>query len=266
MILRPRREHDSAGGVFEVSSTRLNSVHPLLHATAHRPWPLPPGPWIMKQTWLDLLFAHWPVSPEHMRPLVPEQLSLDTFDGHCWVGVVPFRMSGIRAHWFLPVPGLSSLPELNVRTYVTYKGKPGVYFFSLDAASRAAVWGARTFYHLPYFFADMKSAERDGVIRYSSIRRNSQAEFRGSYRPTGPVREKMPIERFLTERYCLYTTHKRELYRCDIHHLPWPLQDAEADIERNTVAAAAQISLPDTAPLLHFAAATGSPDLAAPPR
>jgi uncharacterized protein YqjF (DUF2071 family) len=207
----------------------------------------------MKQTWHDLLFAHWPLSPDQLRPLVPHELPLDTFDNQCWVGVVPFRMSGIRAHWLPPVPGLSSLPELNVRTYVTYKGKPGVYFFSLDAASRAAVWGARTLFHLPYFYAEMKSSAPGDTVNYSSTRRNSHAEFKGSYRPVSAVRGKTPLEYFLAERYCLYTVHLDKVYRCDIHHLPWPLQDAETKIERNTVAAAAQITLPDFPPLLHFA-------------
>ena len=78
----------------------------------------------MKQIWHDLMFAHWPVPPARMRPLVPGQLPLDTFEGQCWVGVVPFRMSGIRTPYLPPIPGLSALPELNVRTYVTYGGKP----------------------------------------------------------------------------------------------------------------------------------------------
>lgn len=232
----------------------------MLHSTAHRPWPLPTKPWVMKQVWHDLLFAHWPVSIASMRELVPEQLTLDTFDGQCWVGVVPFHMSGIRRRELPPVPGLSRFPELNVRTYVTHGGKPGVYFFSLDADNRAAVWAARRFYHLPYFYADMSSEERDGVIHYSSQRHASHrhggnAEFRGLYRPSGEVRhrEKGSLEHWLTERYCLYTTYRGELYRGEIHHQPWPLQDAEAGFEINTVAAASKISLPDTPPLLRFA-------------
>jgi uncharacterized protein len=209
----------------------------------------------MKQTWHDLLFAHWPVSPDQLRPLVPQELPLDVFDGQCWVGVVPFCMSGIRARWLPPVPGLSSLPELNVRTYVTYNGKPGVFFFSLDAASRAAVWGARTFYHLPYFYADMKSGDLNGTIQYFSSRKRRPAELECSYRPMSAVRQrdKSSLEHFLTERYCLYTVYAGQVYRCDIHHMPWPLQDAEASIARNTVAAAAHIRLPEIRPLLHFA-------------
>jgi uncharacterized protein len=224
----------------------------------------------MKQTWNDLLFAHWPIPFAELRPLVPEGLMLDTFDAQCWIGVVPFWMSGIRARGLPAMPGFSRLPELNVRTYVTYGGKPGVYFFSLDITSHLAVAGARTFYHLPYFHAAMDCREEGGRILYSSTRDETRsfrsrrgrgrpplhqpAEFVGSYRPIGPprIRDKGSLEDFLTARYCLYTVHENQIYRCDIHHLPWPLQDAETSIERNTMAAAAQVALPESLPLLHF--------------
>jgi uncharacterized protein YqjF (DUF2071 family) len=208
----------------------------------------------MEQVWHDLLFAHWPLAPDKLRPLVPAQLRLDTFDGHCWAGVIPFRMSGIRARGLPAIPGLSRFPELNVRTYVTYGGKPGVYFFSLDAANRPAVWAARKFYHLPYFHAAMTSKEIGGSIHYYSRRVGGEAEFRGHYRPVNDVRlrEKGSIEHWFTERYCLYTTYENQVFRGEIHHQPWPLQDAEAEFEANTVAAAAGISLSGS-PLLHFA-------------
>ena len=138
----------------------------------------------MKQTWHDLLFAHWPVPHADLRRLVPEQLTLDTFDNQCWVGVVPFHMRAIRGRFLPPLPGLSRFPELNVRTYVTHSGKPGVYFFSLDAATLPAVWAARAFYHLPYFHADMSSEDRDGTIHYSSRRRDNPAEFRDAIAPS----------------------------------------------------------------------------------
>jgi uncharacterized protein YqjF (DUF2071 family) len=218
----------------------------------------------MKQTWHDLLFAHWPLPQATLRPLVPAQLELDQFNGGCWVGVVPFRMSGIRRRGMPPLPGVSRFPELNVRTYVTHGGKPGVYFFSLDAANLLAVWAARKFYHLPYFHAEMKcedrgsedrGKDRDGNILYSSRRLKSAAEFRGSYGPTADVRlrEKGSLEHWLTERYCLYTTHRGSVYRGEIHHQPWPLQDADAEMESNTVAAAGGILLPATQPHLLFA-------------
>jgi uncharacterized protein YqjF (DUF2071 family) len=209
----------------------------------------------MEQTWHDLLFAHWPLPPSAVRPLVPPQLTLDTFDGQCWVGVAPFRMSGIRGRGLPPLPGLSRFPELNLRTYVTFGGKAGVYFFSLDAANLPAVWAACAFFHLPYFHAVMKSEQRGGVIHYHSRRRHASAEFRGHYAPTAEVqlRKWGSLEHWLTERYCLYTTQKNQVYRAEIHHLPWPLQDAEAEFETNNVAAAAGIMLPEVAPLLSFA-------------
>jgi uncharacterized protein YqjF (DUF2071 family) len=209
----------------------------------------------MKQTWHDLLFAHWPLPYDALRPLVPAQLDLDLFAGQCWVGVVPFRMSAIRGRGMPPVPGLSRFPELNVRTYVAHGGKPGVYFFSLDAANRPAVWAARKFFHLPYFHAQMTCEDRDGKILYSSRRLSSPAELRGSYRPVAEValRQKGSLAHWLTERYCLYTTHRDDVYRGEIHHQPWPLQDAEANLEINTVTTAAGISLPGPAPSLLFA-------------
>src|ERR1044071_7838186 len=102
---------------------------------------MPDAPWIMTQTWHDLLFAHWPIDPRVLRASVPLPLALDIFDGRAWVGVVP------------PPPRLSSFPELNVRTYVTVGGRPGVYFFSLDATSPIAVWSAKRIFRLPYFRA-----------------------------------------------------------------------------------------------------------------
>jgi hypothetical protein len=209
----------------------------------------------MKQVWHDLLFAHWPLREAEIRPLVPDELTLDIFAGHCWVGVAPFWMSGVRARGLPPLPGLSRFPELNARTYVSYGGKAGVYFFSLDAASLPAVWAARKFYHLPYFYAAMRSEERDGRIYYSSRRKRGRAEFRAVYRPTGDVRraDKSSFEQWATERYCLYTTNREVVYRGEIHHPPWPLQDAEAEFETNTVASASGISLPGIKPVLHFA-------------
>jgi len=190
-----------------------------------------------------------------VRPLVPRELALDTFDGNCWVGVVPFRMTGVRPRAVPPLPLLSRFPELNVRTYVTYGGRPGVYFFSLDAANLPAVWAARAFYHLPYFHAAMSSTETGNTIHYYSRSDHGAAEFRGHYRPAADIqlRERGSLEHWLTERYCLYTVHQGRVYRGEIHHQPSPLQDADAEIETNTVAAAAGIALPNVSPLLHFA-------------
>ena len=222
----------------------------------------------MAQKWHDLLFAHWQLPPDEIRPLVPRELELDVRDGQAWVGVIPFWMSGIRARSTPAIPRLSTTPELNVRTYVSYRGIPGVYFWSLDCASRLAVWGARTFYHLPYFNASMSVQNAGESFSYRCVRQEnprttqgtqdspaSQAEFRAIYRPVAPARrrEKGSPEHFFTERYCLYTVYRGKVVRAYIHHLPWPLQDAESQIELNTMADAAGIHLPATPPLLHFA-------------
>src|SRR3954453_1579415 len=112
--------------------------------------------WVMRQTWRDLLFAHWQVQPEAIRIVVPEPLEIDLFRGEAWLGVVPFLMTGIQARWLPQLPGLHRSLELNVRTYVKYKDRAGVYFFSLDAANKALVYGARATYSLPYFHAAMQ--------------------------------------------------------------------------------------------------------------
>lgn len=225
---------------------------------AHRPWPLPRGPWVMRQTWHDLLFAHWPMPVAEMRAAVPRALELDTYEGRAWLGVVPFRMSGVRPRWTPSLPCLSAFPELNVRTYVTSGGRPGVHFFSLEARNPLAVAIARAWFHLPYFRARM-SCEPDGEkIRYASVRTHRgapPAELAGSYRPRGKGFRARPgtLEHWLTERYCLYASlADGRAWRADIHHLPWALQDAEAAFERNTMARAHGLGLPDGPPLLHF--------------
>jgi uncharacterized protein len=227
--------------------------------TAHRPWELPRQPWIMAMQWHDLLFMHWPVPSAAIRARIPPDLAIDTFYGQAWIGVVPFGMRGVRPRLVPPIPWLSAFPELNVRTYVTAEGKPGVWFFSLDAANPIAVEAARLLFHLPYFDAQM-AIRRDGEwVDYTSARTHRgapAATFRGSYRPIGPVYRSAPgtIDHWLTERYCLYSANRRgNVWRGDIHHAQWPLQTAEADVRLNTMADQLGISLPDTKPLLHFA-------------
>src|SRR5215211_1629516 len=126
-----------------------------LRPTAHRPWPLPDRRWVMGQTWKQLLFMHWALPAEVLRPVVPAELPIDTFDGKAWIGVTPFEVVGVRLRGTPPVTWLSHFPELNVRTYTTLDGRPGIWFFSLDAARGAAVAAARRLYRLPYFHAQM---------------------------------------------------------------------------------------------------------------
>jgi uncharacterized protein len=231
----------------------------LLDHQDHRPYPAPDRPWHMTMAWLDLLFAHWSFAADHIRALLPPQLELDTFEGRAWVGVVPFRMENVGPRGLNWLPGVSAFPELNVRTYVIHGGKPGVWFFSLDAASTLAVYAARTGFHLPYYRARMRVEERDGWIEYRSERRHRGAPpgvFEGRYRPTGPIYHSEPgtLEHWLTERYCLYAVDRRgRVRRGEIHHLPWPLRPAQAEITTCTVSEGWGITLPDEPPLLHFA-------------
>jgi uncharacterized protein YqjF (DUF2071 family) len=184
-------------------------------------------------------------------------MPLDVFDGRAWIGVIPFHMTNVGPRGLPPLPGLSAFPELNVRTYVTLGGKPGVYFFSLDAASTLAVVGARTMFHLPYYRAAMAVHAGARRVTYRSVRRSPiRAQFAATYEPIGPVSHAQPgtIEHFLTERYCLYTTTRSgEPRRVDIHHRPWPLQPADTQIAVNTMTSAAGITIPADPPLLHFA-------------
>jgi uncharacterized protein YqjF (DUF2071 family) len=226
----------------------------ILHDTAHRPWPMPSRPWMMTQSWHDLLFAHWPVDPQALRRVVPAQLPLDLHDGQAWVGVVPFHMTNVAPRVTGGV-GALAFPELNVRTYVTLGGKPGVYFFSLDAASRLAVAAARLLVGLPYFTASMAVKRVGHGVRYASRRASGAAELVIEYEPVGEssAPRRGTLDYFLAERYCLYVVRRGYLRRLEIHHPRWMLHQASATIEVNTMAAAAGITLPVVAPRLLFA-------------
>lgn len=230
----------------------------ILDDVAHRPWPLPSGPWFMTQSWHDLLFAHWPVDARSLQEKLPAGLTLDLHHGQAWIGIVPFHMTNVAPRGVPSIPFVSSFVELNVRTYVTLHGRPGVFFFSLDANSALAVAAARTLFHLPYFEATMTVESGSSEIHYVSRRQTRMehvAEFEATYRPVGPVQFPAPgtLEHFLTERYCLYTVDGEfRARRLEIHHSPWPLQTAEATISVNTMAEAAGIRLPSMVPLLHF--------------
>ncbi len=212
----------------------------------------------MGQTWEDLLFAHWPVTTQALRRVVPEQLRLDEFAGTAWIGITPFIVRALRPR-LLPPPVVGSrFPELNVRTYVTVEDRPGIWFLSLDAASPVAVAAARCAYRLPYFSAHMAAVRQQGFLAYSSERTSGDgppARLDVEYAPAGDVFTARPgeLEHFLTERYCLYTLDgAQRIHRTDIHHPPWPLQPAQATFSANTMTAGLGIPLPDQPPLAHF--------------
>jgi uncharacterized protein YqjF (DUF2071 family) len=212
----------------------------------------------MAQKWHDLLFAHWAVAPDALRKLVPAKLELDMFQGQAWIGIVPFTMSGVRLRGTPAVPGLSAFPELNVRTYVTAEGKPGVWFFSLDAANRLAVELARFWFHLPYFHARMNARKKSEGIEYFSRRDDRRAgseHLQASYSGKGARSEakRGTLEYFLTERYCLYAQKPSgELLRAEIHHAPWKLQEAQASFEVNAMTENLGIQTSGPPATLHF--------------
>ena len=214
----------------------------------------------MVQRWHDLLFAHWRCPVENLRALIPSPLEIETYDGSAWVGVVPFYMSGVRMRLAPPLPTAHAFEELNVRTYVTLDGRPGVWFFSLDCPSTLAVFGARIGMYLPYYRASMKML-RDGEQTTFHSERWSMAgppaAFAATYRPVGKVFHAGPstLEHFLTERYHLYSSAGQRLWRGDIFHGRWPLQISHARIERNSMLAAAALrQLGHEPALLHFSA------------
>ena len=229
----------------------------IVESIAHRPWPMPRAPWLITQSWHDLLFAHWRVDVSDVRRAVPSAFDLDLFEGEAWLSVVPFYMTNVGLRLTPALPWVSRFLELNVRTYVRVGDRPGVYFFSLDAARWLAVAAARTFLNLPYYTADMTLQHRREGLRYESARRTRErATFEATYEPVGASFAPTPgsIEYFLTERYCLYHHSRRDhAYRLDIHHRPWSLHAARATIAINTMTAGRDLALRGAPALLHFA-------------
>jgi uncharacterized protein YqjF (DUF2071 family) len=234
----------------------MKREHVAFDRVDHRPWPLPNGPWTWRQNWHDLLFAHWPVPAAELRRLVPDGLKIQEYDGASWIGVVPFRMTGVMRRPFPDLPWVSAFPELNVRLYVERGGKAGVWFLSLDATNPLAVWAARRFFHLPYWRARMDLTVSNGEYRLRSQRLGNSAAvpFAATYGPTSPPHEVQPgtLEAFLVERYCLYCRAPNgTLYRAQVHHTPWPLQDAAGEVEPHELLKTHGLTVRG-APLLHF--------------
>lgn len=203
----------------------------------HRSSSLSKRPWIMSQTWHQLLFVHWPVDAAILRRYIPEPLDLDTYDGCAWLSMAVFYVTGARPRLFPAVTPLSRFFELNVRTYVTYGDLPGVYFFRLDVSKLPVVMGARAFFYLPYYFSKIDVNDTGNGVAYACRHNEDAKVFQVRYRPVSDVFYAVPgtLTYWLSERYCLYTRHKHYLYRCDILHDPWPLQQAEAEIMQNTM-------------------------------
>jgi uncharacterized protein len=214
--------------------------------------------------WNDLLFLHWEVDIDQLSALIPSDLTIDTFEGKAYIGLVPFRISEIRANGFRPVPGFSTFPEINVRTYVLHKGKnPGVWFFSLDAANVFACFGARLNYKLPYFFAEMSQTENIRAGQIQTLYR-SRRYFPGPLpayasidyivqsceaRPSEPG----TLAHFLVERYLLYAHTGHKLLVGQVNHTPYPIQQATVQMLEENLVSAAGILRPKSPPQILFA-------------
>lgn len=198
----------------------------------------------MEQGWYNLLFAHWPFSSQRIRELVPPELEIDTFAGEAWISIASFRLR-LRPRGLFAMGKLWVFPELNCRTYVRFRGQGGIFFFSLDAGSLAAVLGARAFFRVPYFHSRMHIAREGSHVRFKSERRFSSASFLAEYQPVSAVELAVPesLEHWLTERYCFFTVVGGKVFRTDIHHVPWPMQKTEATISVNTIGKAAGLTL-----------------------
>jgi uncharacterized protein len=213
------------------------------------------GPWIMRQRWHNLLFAHWPVPIDQLRRAVPPELRIDTYEGEAWLGLVVFRLSGVGLRGLPTVKAVASFPEVNVRTYVTQGDRPGVYFLSLDADNPLAVAIARPWFALNYYNADIGFSSKGGTVTFKCRRiqrRVPEARLQVSYKPTEAYVAANRLEAWLTERYSYYTVRGGHVHRCDIRHPEWPLQRARASFDENSMAESHGITLPDTAPLLHY--------------
>jgi uncharacterized protein len=231
--------------------------------TSHKPRPLPPGRWAITQRWNDLLFAHWPVAASKMGALLPDWLEVDSYQGSAWLGAVPFWLDRIKIRGVPTVPGLRRFPDLNFRTYVRdrFSGTPGIYCFSVDSSNLFAVAMAHAVYHLPYKLAEMHlEPQSEREFAFYSRRRFARPSviFKARYRGLGPTRktaEMLPgsFEYFFSERNCVFSTNRAgEPIRANLHHVPWPLEEAQADIERNDLAASIGIELPRMEPVLHY--------------
>jgi len=232
--------------------------------TSHRPRPLPSGRWVINQRWNDLLFAHWPVPVSTLAALLPDGLLADSFDGSAWLGILPFWMDRVRFHGLPALPGAQSFPELHLRTYVRDQrtSTPGIYTFSQDAGSLLSVLAARAFCRLPYHWARMQleqKTERDFSFFSRRLLSADPVIFQARYRGLGPTRKLVEsrsdtLEHFLMERYCLFSRNRAgHLTRSNLHHVASPLEKAEAEIDRNDLAAAIGINLPQEEPVLYYA-------------
>jgi uncharacterized protein YqjF (DUF2071 family) len=248
--------------------TQFVTAGSLLYSVEHRPWPPPDADWLLSQSLDDLLFLHFAVDPPMLRRLVPDALALDLYDGMAWLTISAFCNSHVRPSGIPPIPRLSFFPQVNVRTYVTVQGKPGIFCFSVDMANLSAVWFARIFFRMQCWHSKIQVSgatirvhnPEQPTIHLRSSRLHgpravdSPASLDVVYSPEGePKRARRgSLDEFLTERYCVYSRDRQKVYGIEVHHQPWPLQRAGVEIRTNSLADPLGLALPHTPDLCHF--------------
>lgn len=232
-------------------------VHPALRSVAHRPWPIPQRAWSWRQSWCDLLLAHWRVDVDAVRALVPPPLVVEEREGSAWIGMTPLRLRDVAHRPFPEPPGLSSYTALGLQVCVACEGRSGSLVLGLDLDGRLGVWAARRLLQLPATRARMHADIAPDGVRYRSVRERSTtpAVFDAVYRATSPPFEAKAgsLEHWLAERYCLYARGAEgALFRIDLHHAPWPLQRAEAIVHENDLFRAHGVPEPQEPALVSF--------------
>lgn len=197
----------------------MKVIEEILNEVSHRPFEIPKGNWIYYQEWNRALFLHWVVPFELLRNYVPSNLSLDTFEGNCYISLVAFTMEKLRPNFLPSIGYISDFDEINVRTYIDNDKKKGVYFLNIEAGKTISAFIAKAISGLPYEKAKIKRTRN--IYNSNNLKKgfNLNAEFEIKEEIT----EKTELDKWLTERYCLYLEQENKLYRYDIHHKEWEI-------------------------------------------
>ena len=201
------------------------TIQEILNQTAHRPWALPTGRWRYYQEWNKAIFLHWKVDSDELRKFVPEEMSIDVFEGQAWVSLVAFSMEKIRPRNLPHFSPVSNFIEINVRTYASYKQKPGVYFLSIEGGRRISCQLAKSLSQLPYRYSEMKKANNF----YCSEHLQFGDKLEVNYTVGEKVENKTSIDYWLTERYALFQESPGFISEFETHHIEWPIYEAQID-------------------------------------
>lgn len=205
----------------------MTQTDDLIQTISHRPWTLPSGQWSYYQEWNSALFLHWKVSLDELVKLIPKGISIDTFNGECWITLVAFTMEKIRPRRLPSVAAISDFQEINVRTYLSKDGKKGVYFLRIEAGKKVSTFVAKLLSGLPYENANIDLQNMSNPYKYFASNNNRNSKFDATFTIGKRIANKTELDNWLTERYCLYLEKNKILYRYETHHKPWVLDTVE---------------------------------------